>query len=66
MRDTCWSEDAQAHASGYNVAWRVLSMGIVGLNVEVGYASRLGSEGRCDARKYAASRRGGGGGAVDN
>jgi hypothetical protein len=33
---------------------------MVGLDVEIGYASRLGSEGRCDAREYSASRRGGG------
>jgi hypothetical protein len=66
VRNACWSENAQAHTPGHQVAWRVLSMGIVGLDVEVGNASRLSSEGRCDARKYAASRRSGGGGAVDN
>ena len=63
---TCWAEYPQAHASGDKVAWRVLFMGIVGLDVEIGYASRLGSEGRCDARQNAASRRGGGRGAVGN
>lgn len=41
-------------------------MRIIGLDIEVGDASRLGSKGRCDARQYTASRRGGGGGSVSD
>lgn len=54
------------HATGYNVTGGVLLVRVVGLDVEVGDASRLGRKGRGDTREDAASRRreGGGRGAV--